>query len=70
MRRLRLALALAALALAGSAGPAEAFDLPDCPSYFVTDPPLGTCGWTGAFCASGKGCRFECEDGMHCFGGF
>lgn len=60
MRRLRFALALVALALAGSADIATASA--GCPMAYVAEQPYGTCGFTGVG-SSCESCEYECADG-------
>jgi hypothetical protein len=60
MRRLRFALALAAVGAASSVKPAHAFDA--CPIAWVYRAPWGTCGYTGhGSCPST--CEYTCENG-------
>ena len=61
MRRIRFALALTALALAGSTGSASAFEA-RCPIGLLGPQPYGTCAFTGVG-SSCSSCEYECEDG-------
>jgi hypothetical protein len=60
MRRLRFALALTALALAGSADSASAFG--GCPSIIQGPAPYYTCAYTGHGACSN--CEYECANGI------
>lgn len=60
MRRLRFALALVALALAGSADSAMADT--ECPRVYQAVQPYGTCGYNGEGGSCSR-CGYECENG-------
>lgn len=59
MPRLRLALAIFAVALAGSSGTASADGV--CPMGTVGPEPYGTCEYTGT--GTCERCHYQCADG-------
>lgn len=63
MKKLRFALALAALGLAGTPSSGRAADEASCPIAHVYGQPWGTCGYTGHGSCSQNNCRYECENG-------
>lgn len=63
MKRLSLALAILALAIAGTSRKAYAVNCP----ILEGPPPYNVCAPTGYLCDNGTGCEYKCDNGTFCW---